>query len=107
MQWTIIQFMKPIILFLTCANEKEAARIEQTLLEKKLVCCVKKSNTTSTFLWKGKIESSGEVLLIMDSLQEKFKEIDKEVKRLHSYETYVLVATPVTHTTEKVKNWLR
>lgn len=99
--------MKLSILFLTCANNKEADKITTTLLEKKLVFCIKKQPVSSSFLWKGKINTSNEVLLIMDTLENNFKRIDKEVSKLHSYDTYVLIAVPVTQTTKNVENWVK
>lgn len=99
--------MKLSILFLTCANNTEADGISAALLESKLVFCVKKQPVSSSFLWKGKINSSDEVLLIMDSLEHNFKKIDKVVSMLHSYDTYVLIALPVTQTTKNVENWVK
>lgn len=94
------------LLYLTCANDKEADKIAQVLLEKKLVFCVKKCPVSSSFLWKGKINSANEVLLIMDSLEDNFENVNKEVSKLHSYKTFVLTSTPVTQTTEAVKKWI-
>lgn len=99
--------MKLSILFLTCANNKEADKIAVVLLEKKLVFCVKKQPVSSSSLWKGKIESSDEILLIIESLEDNFKKIDKEVSKLHSYDTYVLMALPVTQTTKDVEDWVK
>lgn len=98
--------MKLTLLFLTCANDNEANVIAKSLLEQKLVFCVKKIPTSSSFLWKGMIEVSNEVLLIMDSLEANFTKINEEIKKLHSYETFVLVATPVSDTTKEVLGWI-
>lgn len=97
--------MKINLLFLTCANEKEADRISKVLLEKKLVVCVKKTSVSSSFLWKGKIENSNEILLIMDSVVENFDKINVEVKKLHSYKTFVLTSILVNQTTKEVEDW--
>ncbi len=99
--------MKLSLLYLTCANDKEAAEITRVLLEKKLVICIKKIPTASSFLWKGKINSASEVLLIMDSLENNFKIIYAEIAKIHSYDTFVLVSTPVSETTEGVKRWVK
>ncbi len=99
--------MKLCLLFLTCANEVEAEKIATTLLEKKLVICTKRFPVSSSFLWEGKIDSASEVLLIMDSIEENFGEIEQEVAKIHSYKMFVLLSSPVTQTTGKVKNWIR
>ncbi len=97
--------MKLCMLFLTCANEIEAETIAQTLLDKKLIVCVKKLPVQSAFLWKGVKDSAKEVLLILDSVEEFFEEIQQEVKKLHSYKTFVLFSTPITQTTSGVREW--
>lgn len=99
--------MKFNLLFLTCANKEEAEKIEQALLNKKLVYCVKKTPVSSTFLWKGKIANSGEVLLVMDSVEENFEKVNAEIKKIHSYETFVLTSVPVTKTTKEVETWVK
>lgn len=98
--------MKPCIYLLTCANGEEAEKIGSVLLKKNLVACVKSSSITSQFLWKGDVNKSSEVLLIMDSAEELFNQIEKEVQTIHSYETFVLTALPIIHTTEKTMAWL-
>ncbi len=99
--------MKMIVLFLTCADNKEADKIAKTLLEKKLIVCVKKSPASSSFLWKNKIQSSREILLIMDSVVENFEKINSEVKKYHSYKTFVLTSLLVSQTTKVVEDWVK
>lgn len=92
---------------MTCANDKEAKLISQALLKKKLIVCVKRFPVSSSFLWKGKIGSAEEVLLMMESEESKFRLVEEEVKRLHSYETIVLFSLTVSQTTKGVKEWLK
>lgn len=99
--------MKPILVFLTCANPKEAELISKALLERKLVVCIKKTKVSSNFLWKKRIDKSDEVLLIMDSVEEKFEDLEKEVKKHHSYDTFVLVAVPVVRASKGIIRWMR
>lgn len=98
--------MKLCLLFLTCANVAEADAISKSLLEKRLVACIKASPVSSSFLWEGKIQKSNEILLIMDSIEENFEKVKTEVAKLHSYDTFVLVATPVSHATNEVMKWM-
>ena len=96
-----------ILLFLTCSNDAEADKISQVLLEKHLIVCAKKTPVSSAFWWKGKIDKADEIMLVMESSEEKFDEIEKEVKKLHSYETFVLSAVPVLKTSKGVSEWLK
>ena len=63
------------ILFLTCANKKEADKIVNLLLKKRLIACAKKMPVSSSFLWQGKIDSDKEILVMMDSLESKFNQV--------------------------------
>jgi periplasmic divalent cation tolerance protein len=95
------------IFYLTCADDFEADKISRILLEKKLIVCAKKSTVSSSFLWKGKIENSREVLLMMDSIAENFEKINSEIKKIHSYETYNLSSIKVDKTTKEVEDWIK
>jgi len=99
--------MKPCLLYLTCANDDEANLISQTLLSKKMVVCIKKSKIKSSFLWNGKIDKSDETLLIMDSIEEMFDRIEAEVKKVHSYKTFVLLALPIIKSSSGIEAWMK
>ena len=99
--------MSIITLFLTCANIDEADKITQVLLDKKLAVCIKKSKVSSSFLWKGSIGKSEEILLIMDSIEEKFAEIEREVRKIHSYSTFVLLAVPAVKASKGIEEWVK
>ncbi|HET9411645.1 MAG TPA: divalent-cation tolerance protein CutA [Candidatus Saccharimonadales bacterium] len=95
-----------IILYLTCANDNEAKTIGTALLEAKLVACVRRFGVSSSYWWDKKINHDDEVLLMMESLEEKFDAINAVVTKLHSYNEYVLAAVPVARTTPGVRKWL-
>lgn len=99
--------MKPCLLFLSCKNIKEADKISGQLLKKKLIVCAKKISINSSYLWNKKIESAQEVLLIMDSVEENFEKINKEVKKLHSYKTYTLLLVNINKINNEALNWLK
>ncbi len=93
--------------WLTCADKKEADKIVNTLLVKHLVACARQVLVTSDFWWKNKIEHSNEILLQMESRLDLFEEIEREVAKLHSYDTFVLEAVPVSKISKKSEVWLK
>lgn len=99
--------MRPCLLFLSCKNIEEANKISNQLLKKKLIVCAKKISVDSSYLWENKIESSREVLLIMDSVEENFKKINQEVKKLHSYKTYTLFMTNINKANKETVAWFK
>lgn len=91
---------------LTCKDEVEADKISDSLLDKHLIACAKNLPINSKFWWKGEKDNSDEVLVMFETVEEKFEEIEKEVKALHSYETPMLFSIPVGNTTAEVSAWL-
>ena len=98
--------MKVIMLLLTCAHQDEANKIAQSLLEKRLIACAKQMPITSLFRWQNAIENSQETLMLMDSMDTKFNAIETEVRRLHSYDTFVLVALEASHISSAAQQWI-
>lgn len=99
--------MKPCLLFLSCKNIDEADKISLHLLKEGLIVCAKKIPIVSNYLWNNKIESTQEILLIMDSIEESFKKVDEEVKKLHSYKTYNLVMVKIDNINDRAFKWLQ
>jgi len=95
-----------IILYLTCASPKEADDITKALLADKLVACVRQAAVDSSFWWEGKIDHDHEVLLMMESIEDKFDAIEAKISELHSYDQFVLTSVKVDRTTAGVEEWL-
>jgi periplasmic divalent cation tolerance protein len=91
---------------LSCADHNEAHSIINTLLNKKLIICAKKTEVATKYYWKGKIEQAHETLLIMDSAEHLFSRIEEELKKLHSYDTFNLVMIPITKTSSGIADWM-
>lgn len=95
-----------VILYLTCADKEEAIKISNALLEAKLIVCARHSSISSSYWWDGKINHDDEVLIMMESREDKFDDIEKIVTELHSYDEYVLTMIPNIRTTPGVQRWL-
>ena len=99
--------MQPMLLVLTCADRQEAQKITDTLLEKRLVVCVKFQAITSHFIWQGAQESADEILLLMETFERNYDAIYAQVKQLHSYQTFVLLGMPITRISDDVRGWMQ
>ena len=99
--------MKILLLFLTCANQVEADVISSALLEKHLVVCVKMIPVMAKFIWDGSIDTANEILLVMDSEESKFNQVEQEIRKLHSYKTFVLTAIEVQRASSGVSDWVK
>jgi periplasmic divalent cation tolerance protein len=92
-------------LVLTCGSWQEAQRIADALLEKHLVACVKFEDVKSKYWWQGKLEEADEVKLSMQTVANNFDKVEAEVKKLHSYDTFVLQQLPVHRVSTQAAKW--
>ena len=96
-----------IIVFITASSKKEAEKIANGLVDKKLAACVNiVPGLKSIYTWKGKKEQAAEVLLIVKSRKEKFKNIVKKVKSLHSYSVPEIISVAITAGNKDYLNWI-
>ena len=81
---------------MTATSREEANRIAELLIERKLAACVQiLSDIQAIYRWKGEVERANEVLLIAKTTREKFDELDRAVREMHSYETPEIIALPI------------
>ncbi|MEI7997891.1 MAG: divalent-cation tolerance protein CutA [Candidatus Omnitrophota bacterium] len=87
---------KYIVVLITAKDKVEARKIARALLKLKLVACVNIiDGVESLFRWKGKIDSSQEVMMVVKTKQKFFKKVVSKVKLLHGYQTPEIIALPI------------
>mgnify|MGYP001564770642 CR=1 FL=1 len=101
---------KILLVYIACKDLEEADKIAQHLLKKRLVACVNIVDPVhSLFLWppkKGRIEEAQEAVFLCHTLESKYKDIEKEVLKIHSYTNPALYAIPISHVSKKYHDWL-
>ena len=96
-----------ILVLVTCASVKEADYVAGILLNRKLVSCANiLPGIRSKFRWKGNIEKAEEVLIMAKTRASKFAALDKEVRRVHSYEVPEIIALPIISGSKKYLSWI-
>ena len=100
--------MKKIVVLVTCASRREAERVARAVVEKKLAACANIATTAvkSVYRWKGKIEMADEFPLMMKTTRGKFAALEKEIRRLHSYETPEIIALPIVDGSVAYLRWI-
>src|SRR6266581_7667875 len=97
----------PIVVLMTAGNREEADRIATLLVEKRLAACVQiLSEIRSVYFWKNEIQRESELLLLAKSTKERFQDLEREVRAIHSYETPEIVALEITEGSRPYMNWL-
>jgi len=97
-----------IIVLVTCATKSEACSLAASLVEKRLAACsnISGSPVTSIYRWKGKVERAKEVLLVLKSTRAAFPALEREVRRMHSYDVPEIIALPVIAGSRPYLAWL-
>jgi periplasmic divalent cation tolerance protein len=99
--------VRALIVYVTATNRKEADKIAQTLVSEKLAACVSiVPQVYSRYWWKGKIENSAELLLVIKTLASKYKALERRVKSLHSNIVPEVLAMPVLRGNPDYLKWL-
>ena len=96
------------IVLVTCGTLAEGRRIARRVVSKRLAACVNivLSPVESFYTWKGKLEKAREYLLVMKTTAKRVVELEKEVKRLHSYDVPEFIALPITEGSAEYLSWL-
>ena len=93
---------------LVTAPDMDLARLlAKAALEAKLAACANiVPAVESHYWWKGKLESSDEVLLIFKTRQQLLPKLERAVREIHPYDTPEFVALPLTAGSRKYLAWL-
>ena len=97
---------KIYLIMTTEIDKKSAYEIANLLLREKLIPCVSFKNIESHFWWRGEINQSKEVQLIIKCKEENINKVCKKISENHSYELPEIICIPVS-TNEDYYNWVK
>ena len=96
------------IVLVTVPSTREAKRLAQGILRKKLAACVNwVPQIRSWYWWEGKVASDPEVLMIIKTVQGSLKTLHAWILTHHPYEVPEFLALSVTHGDSTYLKWLR
>ena len=97
-----------ILIFITCKNQKEAEKIGLVLLKKKLAACfLVIPGVSSSYRWLGRVKRVSETILLLKTQPQKFSQIEREIKKLHSYSIPMIAQIPVKAVNKEYLKWLQ
>ena len=93
------------LIITTEANRKNADKIAKLLLEERLTPCVSFKNIESHFWWRGEINKSKEVQLMIKCKEENINKVRNKISEYHSYEVPEIICFSVS-ANEDYYDWL-
>lgn len=92
----------------TAGSREEAERICSAAVGQRLAAdCQIIAPIESVYWWAGEVQRSEELLLLMKTTVERFEELAKRVRELHSYEVPQIVAVPLVVGNTDYLDWIR
>lgn len=98
--------MKFSIVTTTCKNAREAGKISDLLLDKKLAACVKLSSVKSSYVWNGKKRKSSETMLTILTTKRNASRAMSAIKKMHSYKVPEIIEFDVRKGNKSYLEWV-
>jgi len=96
-----------LVVLMTAPDRDEANRIAEMLVNSRLAACVQVlPEIHSVYRWKGEVELATETLLLAKTTSDKFDELDRTVREIHSYDTPEIIALPVSAASALYLKWV-
>jgi periplasmic divalent cation tolerance protein len=96
-----------IQVFTTTEKKEDAEKIAKAIVEKRLAGCIQiVGPITSTYWWKGDVETAEEWLLFIKSRKNLYDELERAIKEIHPYETPEIIAMPIVAGSKDYLEWL-
>ncbi len=88
--------MKPLLAVCSVSSVEDGEFMARELVERRLAACVNLvPNVTSIYRWRGEVERSDEVLLLVKTTSERFEAVREAIVKLHSYELPEVIALEI------------
>lgn len=100
-----------ILVYTTWESEEQAKKAGKHLLEKRICACVNiYTNMQPIFWWppkENKLDGSKEVVMIVKTLKSKYEELEKEIYKIHTYDTPCIIAIPTYKVNKDYHDWIK
>lgn len=100
--------MNEILLVITnLPDAPSAERLARHLIDERAAACVNQlAPCTSTYRWRGNIESATEVPLLIKTTRAAYPRLEKLIRVVHPYELPEIIAVPVTAGLPAYLGWI-
>ncbi len=99
--------VKPLFIYMTAKNRRQARRIGRALVAEKLAACVNILDGMSSFyFWEGKLCDEREAVLVAKTTEAILPRLVARVKQLHSYSVPCIAAMPIVGGNRDFLSWI-
>ena len=98
---------RELLVLVTTSSKEEAAKIADALVAEQLAACVNiVDSIESVYRWEGKIVRDAEALMVIKTTDERYGDLERRVKELHSYNTPEVIAMKIERGSAEYLAWL-
>lgn len=94
------------VVLVTTSSSTEAETIAAALIESQLAACVSIFPIQSIYCWQGAIAKESEWQLLIKTDLSCLRELENQIKNLHSYEVPEIIALPIVSGSTAYLDWL-
>ena len=96
-----------VVVLVTAPDLKIARGIVKAALMAKLIACANLiPKVESHYWWRGKMESSVEILMVLKTTKRRLSALEKLVVKIHPYDSPEFVALPLTSGNKRYLDWI-
>ncbi len=94
------------IILTTVGDDSQADKLANEILRRKMAACVSKVPIKSKYWWKGVLEESSEILLVIKTVDELARKLVSFLEENHPYEVPEILVLPVEEVSKSYEEWL-
>jgi periplasmic divalent cation tolerance protein len=84
-----------LLIYVTNPSKEHARTIAKHLLEKDVIACATIKEVDSLFWWEDALQEETEYVLVMKTISSLWPIVEKEITKMHEYETSCIIKMPV------------
>ena len=95
------------IVLTTVSSDKEAESLSNILAKSKYVACINiLPDVKSKYMWKGKLQNTKELILMIKTRKDYFKYLESLIKKNHSYQVPEILCIDIANISADYSNWI-
>jgi len=90
----------------TVPNREAAENLAENILNNRLAACVQMADIRSFFIWEGKLNKEGEVILYIKTTEACYHDLEAHILEHHSYDVPEIIMLPITGGLSGYLEWI-